>query len=104
MEAELKSIWPGSRQSTRLHGRVLTEHRAVFAPLPGVDAFRPAQQSAAENLQLAGDWTQTGWPSTMEGAVRSGFLAARNILVRQGGSLELPGALPQSLMFRLLFT
>jgi len=104
VEAELKSIWPGSRQSTRLHGRVLTEHRAVFAPLPGVDAFRPAQQSAAENLQLAGDWTQTGWPSTMEGAVRSGFLAARNILVRQGGSLELPGALPQSLMFRLLFT
>ncbi|MFP6765698.1 MAG: FAD-dependent oxidoreductase, partial [Planctomycetaceae bacterium] len=104
VETELKAIWPQSRQSTRLHGRVLTEHRAVFAPLPGVNAFRPVQQSAVQNLQLAGDWTQTGWPSTMEGAVRSGFLAARNILVRRGGRLELPSPLPSSLLFRLLFS
>jgi len=103
VEAELKSIWPGSRHARRLHGRVLTEHRAVFAPLPGVNAFRPAQQSAAGNLQLAGDWTQTGWPSTMEGAVRSGFLAARNILMRNGSGLELPGPLPRSPLFRLFF-
>lgn len=103
VEAELKAIWPQASQAKRLHGRVITEHRAVFAPLPGVDDLRPAQQSSIENLQLAGDWTQTGWPSTMEGAVRSGYLAARNILARHGQSFELPENLPSSWLYRLLF-
>jgi squalene-associated FAD-dependent desaturase len=104
VEAELKSVWPDAGNAKRLHGRVITEHRAVFSPLPGVDQFRPVQQSPVENLQLAGDWTQTGWPSTMEGAVRSGYLAAQNILARRGESIELPGELPRSLLFRTLFS
>jgi len=103
VEAELKAVWPEASQAKRLHGRVITEHRAVFAPLPGVDDLRPPQQSPIENLQLAGDWTQTGWPSTMEGAVRSGYLAARNILARHGQSFELPENLSASWLYRLLF-
>jgi squalene-associated FAD-dependent desaturase len=104
VEAELKSVWPDASNAKRLHGRVITEHRAVFSPLPGVDQLRPVQQSPVENLQLAGDWTQTGWPATMEGAVRSGYLAAQNILSRRGESFELPGELPRSLLFRTLFS
>lgn len=81
---ELAEIWPAAKVARLLHSRQVTEHRAVFSPVPGVDAGRPRQQSPVENLQLSGDWTQTGWPATMEGAVRSGYLAAANVLQRQG--------------------
>lgn len=80
---ELASIWPKTNSAELIHARLITEHHAVFSMLPGVEANRPAQQTAIANLQLAGDWTQTGWPATMEGAVRSGYLAAENILARQ---------------------
>jgi zeta-carotene desaturase len=56
--------------------RVVTDPTAVLSVRPGVDAFRPAAVTSVPNLFLAGDWTATGWPSTMEGAVRSGRLAA----------------------------
>jgi len=81
---ELSEVWPAAGTARLLHSRQVTEHRAVFSPVPGVDAGRPRQQSPVGNLQLAGDWTQTGWPATMEGAVRSGYLAAANVLQRQG--------------------
>lgn len=81
---ELAEIWPEAAKAKLLHSRHVTEHRAVFSPLPGVDLLRPSQQSPIPNLQLAGDWTKTEWPATMEGAVRSGFLAAENILRRMG--------------------
>ena len=51
---------------------------------PGLNALRPAQQTPVPNLVLAGDWTQTGWPATMEGAVRSGYLAAEAVLATLG--------------------
>lgn len=82
--SELISVWPETANAKLLHSRHVTEHRAVFSPVPDVDRLRPAQQSPIANLQLAGDWTQTGWPATMEGAVRSGYLAAANILKRLG--------------------
>ena len=81
---ELAEVWPKTAEATLLHSRQVTEHRAVFSPVPGIDKLRPAQQTAISNLQLAGDWTSTGWPATMEGAVRSGYLAAANILRRLG--------------------
>ena len=81
---ELRTIWPQSGAVRLLRGRVVVERRAVFSVTPGIDAIRPAQQSPISNLQLAGDWTQTGWPATMEGAVRSGYLAAENVLRRMG--------------------
>ena len=82
--AELKAIWPWAADAVLQHSRVIIEHHAVFSPLPGSEELRPAQQSTIENLQLAGDWTRTGWPATMEGAVRSGFLAAENVLTKFG--------------------
>jgi len=50
--------------------------RATFGVPPGIDAARPSALSPWPNLFLAGDWTATGWPSTMESAARSGHLAA----------------------------
>ena len=101
--AELTSIWPETARATLLHSRQVTEHRAVFSPLPGVDALRPVQQSPIGNLQFAGDWTQTGWPATMEGAVRSGYLAAANVLARLGRSESIVRPdLPVGIWSRLL--
>ena len=73
-EAEL--FFPAIRQATLLKSGVLKEARATFSVTPGLDKFRPQQKTAWPGLYLAGDWTATEWPSTMEGAVRSGRLAA----------------------------
>ncbi len=81
---ELRAIWPEASDAQLLRGRLVVERRAVFSVTPGIDAIRPVQQSPIPNLQLAGDWTQTGWPATMESAVRSGYLAAENVLKRLG--------------------
>jgi uncharacterized protein with NAD-binding domain and iron-sulfur cluster len=81
---ELCEIWPEAAAAQVLHSRLVTEHRAVFSVLPESEHLRLPQQSPLGNLQLAGDWTRTGWPATMEGAVRSGYLAAENILSRLG--------------------
>ena len=65
-----------------VRGLIVIEKRATFSPGPGVDRFRPQQAPSGggiQNLFLAGDYTQTGWPATMEGAVRSGYLAAEAI-------------------------
>ncbi len=77
---ELVSVFPHAREAQLRRGRVVTEHKAVFSPLPGIDSSRPPQRTQISNLVLAGDWTRTGWPATMEGAVRSGFLAAEAVL------------------------
>ena len=58
----------------------MTEHGATFAVRPGIEAIRPSQRTPIDGFYLAGDWTDTGWPATMEGAVRSGYLAAQEIL------------------------
>jgi len=59
---------------------VTREHSATFRPAPGARALRPGAQTPLPGLVLAGSWTDTGWPATMEGAVRSGRLAARAAL------------------------
>jgi squalene-associated FAD-dependent desaturase len=105
VDSELREVWPDNREARLLRGRMITEHRAVFSPLPGVDELRPVQQSPIENLQFAGDWTRTGWPATMEGAVRSGYLAAENVLRRSGSSeLIVPADLPSARLYRWLFS
>jgi len=100
---ELSELFPAARDACVNHARIVTEHHAVFSPLPGIDNLRPPQQSPIPNLQLAGDWTSTGWPSTMEGAVKSGFLAAENILKQLGrpATIVAPG-LPVSRLSRWL--
>ncbi|GBQ83122.1 hydroxysqualene dehydroxylase HpnE [Asaia krungthepensis] len=57
--------------------RLVCEKRATFAATPAQDRLRPQARTALENLALAGDWTQTGFPSTIEGAIRSGSEAIR---------------------------
>ena len=77
---DLEAVFSDARGARLLHSRVVTHPAAVFSVQPGVERFRPAQQTPIANLVLAGDWTATGWPATMEGAVRSGYLAAEGIL------------------------
>jgi uncharacterized protein with NAD-binding domain and iron-sulfur cluster len=84
IQDEVEQLFPIGRQATLVRARVVTEHAATFSAVPGVDAWRPSQQSPFDNLFLAGDWTATGWPATMEGAVRSGYLAAEALLRRLG--------------------
>lgn len=67
--------------------RVVKEKRATFAATPHQDGLRPSQKTQWNNLALAGDWTQTGLPSTIEGAIRSGRLAAS---VLSGRSEKVP--------------
>jgi squalene-associated FAD-dependent desaturase len=81
---ELRRLFPAARAARVLRARVVTEHAATFSAVPGVDRWRPPQQSPLDNLVVAGDWTATGWPATMEGAVRSGYLAAEALLRRAG--------------------
>jgi squalene-associated FAD-dependent desaturase len=87
--AELAEIWPATREAELVRWRVVTEHGATFAVRPGVDALRPRQRTSVNGLFLAGDWTATGWPATMEGAVRSGYLAAEGILEDLGSPTRL---------------
>jgi squalene-associated FAD-dependent desaturase len=100
---ELADVFPRAAGAKLLHARLVTEHRAVFSVRLGAESCRPPQQSPISNVQLAGDWTRTGWPSTMEGAVRSGYLAAENVL-RQLGRPErlLQPDLPVAPLARLL--
>jgi squalene-associated FAD-dependent desaturase len=86
---ELRSIWPAAREAQLVRWKLVTERSAVFSVAPGIEGLRPSQQSPVPNLQLAGDWTATGWPATMEGAIRSGYLAAENILRQRGLSAQL---------------
>lgn len=78
--SELNSVFPVMRGGTLLRSRVITEHAATFRAVPGVDDLRPGQRTPVPGLFLAGDYTLTGWPATMEGAVRSGELAADALL------------------------
>lgn len=82
--AELRELFPRVANATIVRAKVVTEHAATFSAVPGVDRWRPRQQTSLSNFAIAGDWTATGWPATMEGAVRSGYLAAEVVLRGSG--------------------
>lgn len=89
---ELERLLPAAR-GARVHDFFVTRERtATFAPAPGVGRLRPAARTQAAGLYLAGAWTATGWPATMESAVRSGTAAAREALTELGFR---QGQLPQ---------
>ncbi len=71
---------------------VLKEARATFSVVPGLDQFRPRQTTEWPGLYVAGDWTATEWPSTMEGAVRSGRLAAGAVVAQRFMAPEIPAS------------
>ncbi|WP_202921768.1 hydroxysqualene dehydroxylase HpnE [Anatilimnocola aggregata] len=104
---DLQAIFPAAREAKLLSAQLITQREAVFSVQPGLNAIRPVQRSNSPALVLAGDWTATGWPATMEGAVRSGYLAAEAVLhqLRVRGSIEpkcLVPDLPRGLLARLL--
>jgi zeta-carotene desaturase len=76
---ELRGFFPESSQARLLRSHVIKEVRATFSPAPGLQSCRPDQTTAHPRILVAGDWTNTGWPPTMEGAVRSGYLAAEAV-------------------------
>jgi zeta-carotene desaturase len=77
---ELAEFFPAVRTAKLEKAALVKEVRATFGVPPGIDAYRPtAIESPWPNLFLAGDWTATGWPSTMESAARSGHLAAEAV-------------------------
>ncbi|MEV8593875.1 hydroxysqualene dehydroxylase HpnE [Streptomyces sp. NPDC052012] len=73
---ELERLLPRTRGAEVLDFFVTRERTATFAPAPGVGRLRPGARTEAPGLYLAGAWTATGWPATMESAVRSGVGAA----------------------------
>jgi zeta-carotene desaturase len=77
---ELQLFFPEMKRAKLIKSGVLKEARATFSVVPGLDQFRPRQATEWPGLYLAGDWTATEWPSTMEGAVRSGRLAAGAVM------------------------
>jgi len=81
---ELADVLPLTREAQLRKATVIKEVNATFSPEPGSDRWRPAQRIPLPNLYLCGDWTRTGWPATMEGAVRSGYLAAEALLADRG--------------------
>jgi zeta-carotene desaturase len=86
---ELAELIPASGAAGLTRSVVIRENSATFSPQPGCDVFRPAQRTPVRNLFIAGDWTQTGWPATMESAVRSGYRAAEEILSLEGHEARL---------------
>ncbi|MGW6744646.1 hydroxysqualene dehydroxylase HpnE [Streptomyces sp. NPDC055025] len=87
---ELERLLPAARGAEVRDFFVTRERTATFAPTPGVGRLRPGARTGAPGLFLAGAWTATGWPATMEGAVRSGFSAAGAALAQLGRHYEHP--------------
>ena len=81
---EVREFFPAAREAALVKSTVIKEVHATYSPRPGIDAYRPPQSTLWPRVFLAGDWTATGWPATMEGAVRSGYLAAEALLHAAG--------------------
>jgi squalene-associated FAD-dependent desaturase len=81
---ELVHLFPAAARARVERTVCVKEPDATFAAAPGQAAMRPGTRTPVEGIVLAGAWTDTGWPATMEGAVRSGMLAARAALAEQG--------------------
>lgn len=76
---ELAEFLPAVHNAQLVKHHVVKEPKATYRAKPGLEALRPISATQHPNFFLAGDWTKTGWPSTMEGAVRGGYLAAEAV-------------------------
>ena len=81
---ELQELFPPCRQASLLKAVVVKESRATVSLRPETETLRPGPTTPFPNLFLAGDWTASGWPPTMEGAVRSGYRAAELVTEAAG--------------------
>jgi squalene-associated FAD-dependent desaturase len=86
----LAELFPRARGASVERFLVTRERGATFRQVPGTGALRPGSVTGVARLFVAGAWTDTGWPATMEGAVRSGVTAARQALVTLGRTERLP--------------
>jgi squalene-associated FAD-dependent desaturase len=86
---DLAQLLPETARAKLTRCVVVREAAATFSPRPDCDRWRLPQRTSIPNLLLAGDWTQTGWPACMEGAVRSGYQAAEAILTLEGRPAQL---------------
>jgi len=99
--AEVREFFPEARAANVVKATVVKELNATYSPRPGIDEFRPTAETAWPRVFLAGDFTATGWPATMEGAVRSGYLAAAALARSASGknsSFLVPDLPPAGLM------
>jgi len=101
--ADLRGVFPQAREAQLLQSRVVTQPEAVFSVTPQLEVLRPAQATSIPGFTLAGDWTKTNWPATMESAVRSGHLAAEAVLSSLGRPAKLLAPdLPASCLMRFV--
>ncbi len=82
--SELAEFFPSVKQARVLKATVIKEVHATFSPTPNADALRPHPASPWPRVFLSGDWTATGWPATMEGAVRAGYASAEALASAAG--------------------
>ncbi|HLW53952.1 MAG TPA: hydroxysqualene dehydroxylase HpnE [Candidatus Angelobacter sp.] len=102
-QRELAEFFPEVKAAKVVKAAVIKEIYATYSIVPGLDQYRPPATSPWPRLFLAGDWTATEWPATMEGAVRSGYLAAEALADASGMPLKLMVAdLPATGLMRLL--
>jgi squalene-associated FAD-dependent desaturase len=87
----IEQLLPPARYARVLRFLVSREHAATFKAAPGVGALRPGPRTSLAGLALAGAYTATGWPATLEGAVLSGHAAAQAVLSDLGGAAAEPG-------------
>lgn len=100
---ELALFFPAVASARLLKAAVVKEVRATYSIRPGLDRLRPRAASPWPGIFLAGDWTASGWPATMEGATRSGYLAAEAVARSLGGSRTFVAAeLPSTGLMRWL--
>ena len=104
---EVCEFFPAAGGAALVKSAVIKEVHATYSPRPGIDGYRPRQSTLWPRVFLAGDWTATGWPATMEGAVRSGYLAAEELLHAAGMRTKdkklLTPDLPPSGLMRLFY-
>lgn len=98
--AELAEFFPAAREAKLEKATVIKEVHATYSAKPLSDAYRPQARTEWPAIFLAGDWTATGWPATMEGAVRSGYKAAEALAHAAGveGTALVPDLKPSGLM------
>jgi zeta-carotene desaturase len=85
---DLRRVFPDSARAKLVHSIVLKEKRATFLATNEIEPLRPSPETPIENLLLAGDWTNTGLPATIEGGIRSGYRAAEAVLKKVAPSPE----------------
>jgi zeta-carotene desaturase len=85
---DLSNVLPDVKQAKVVHSKIIKEKRATFSPVTGLEEVRPHCQTLYQNLFLAGDWTSTGYPATIESAIMSGQRAAKSVLEQQTWTTE----------------